>query len=139
MVVDPTLAHRNGASSDVSSNGFDVAHFVEVGGVVRVDAGGVIDELRMRGRNAGSAVSGGNGLSDGHDARRTSIARARDDIIAVDIERSVREVSVAIDVAHTSEHRRENRGGVVCQWSATARPFGLAIARGALACRKLGS
>ena len=41
--------------------------------------------------------------------------------------------------SHTSEHRRDDRGGVECQRSAAAGAFGSASARGSLGWRNLGA
>lgn len=107
VVIEPALAYCNGTSSHVSPDGFDVTRFVEICRVVRMDAGGMIDEPRVRLGNDRSAIRSGDRLSDGHDGRRAGIARADDDSVAIDIERGIGEVGMAIDVVHTSKHRRD--------------------------------
>jgi hypothetical protein len=113
VVVKPALSHRNRAFSHVPPNRFQVAHLIEIHRVVRMDARGMIDVPRVVRGDCGGSIGRGNRLPDGYNGCRTGITSASNHVVAIDIERGVREVGVAIDVAHTSEHRREHRGGVV--------------------------
>src|SRR5690349_17191772 len=117
VVVQPALTHRHCAGSHVAANRLEVAHVIELRGVMGMDTRGVIDIPRVNRSDASGSISRGDRFSNGYDGRSTGIASASDHGVAVGIERRVREVSVAIDVVHTSEHRRDVRGGVVSKIS----------------------
>src|SRR5215207_5237400 len=108
VVVETTFANRYGAGGDVTANCLDVPARVELCSVVRVNAGSVIHESWLRRGDGRRAICRGEGFPDRHDRDRTSITRARDGCIAINVERGIGEMRVTIDEAHTSEHRRES-------------------------------
>jgi len=99
VVVEAALTHRYGASLQKIPHLRYVALGVELGGIMRMNAGGRENEARvLRGALSGDC-GGSDGLADADDRIRARIAGAGDYRVAVAGERCVREVGVAVDEA----------------------------------------
>ena len=98
VVVQAALADRDGARLAMRAKRVEVAGGVERRGVVRVNAGGMTRRTRdaahamARARSAASIDSPMTTM-----AARAGVARARDDRVAIVVERGVSEVRVAVD------------------------------------------
>src|SRR5690349_4342743 len=113
MVVEPALTHGDCAARDVLANRVDVTDGVELRRIVWMNAGGVMNEPRVRSCDHLGAVGRRNRLTDRDDADSTARTGAFDDRIAVTIERQVGKMGVTVyELEHGCEHRREGRGGV---------------------------
>jgi hypothetical protein len=106
VVVEPTLSDRHRTAGDVVTDGLEIPSSIEVRGVMGMNARGMMNEPGLRLGNRRRAIRRRYGFADRHDGDCASIASARDGVIAIDVERGIGEMRVAIDEAHTNEHRR---------------------------------
>jgi hypothetical protein len=108
VIVEPTLADRDRPGTKQLGDRFRIPEWIEVRGVVRMDSGGVMHEPGVCGSNGSRAIRSGDGFADRDDRDRARDAGAPDGFLTISVERWIGEMRVAIDEAHTSEHRRED-------------------------------
>jgi hypothetical protein len=103
VVVQAALADCNRAIPDKRSDQVSVAHFIESGCVVRVNARSVPYEARiirrdgMRRASGAEDVPGAASGADADDRFGSAVLRAADYVAAVAVERLVCEVRVTVD------------------------------------------
>ena len=121
VVVEATLPDCHRPRSDVLANLGDVARCIEATGIMRMYARCVEAEPRVRGRQECGALRRGHRLANAHDGLGTALSCAGDDILAIRVERRIREVRMAVD--ERNQRVRAATGGRV--------PAGLTGATGA--------
>ena len=110
MIVEAALTNCDGARRDLLANARDVARGIEFRGVMRMHAGGMVTESRMRCRNARRAARRRERLANADDGRNARLPRAGNDVLAIGIEGRIGKVSVAVDERrHGYTNRRVRR------------------------------
>ncbi len=96
VIVETAFADGDGFSEQRPQER-NITRGVESGGVVGMDAGGGEDEAGILGGDRAGDLRGRQRLTDADDGSRARIAGAGDYVVAVAVERRVREVGVAVD------------------------------------------
>jgi hypothetical protein len=97
VVIQAAFPHRNRAGPNQLGNRLRVAKRIERGGVMRMDAGRESDETGMARGDLARPAGGVERFTDANDTDRPGLPGAVDDLIAVGVERRIREVRVAIE------------------------------------------
>lgn len=101
VIVESTLADRNGANGNGLANGGPIAQVIPRVGVVRVHAARVKNEPWIAGGDALRAQRRGRRFADTHKGPRTCCAGPLDDRVHIVCERGIGQMYVTV-----GEHRR---------------------------------
>jgi hypothetical protein len=99
VVVESTLSDRDSGVADQGSQLWKIPPGLKTSGVVRVNPGGGKNEARIVSGESGSYSRCRQRLANAHHRIRARVAGAGDYLVAVAVERRVREVGVAVDEA----------------------------------------
>ena len=97
VIVEPAFADRNRRIFKQLTQSWDIVLSDKSGGVVRMDASGRENEFRVLGSEPLGDLRRAQRFTDTHDSDRARIAGAGNYVVAVAVERRVREVGVAVD------------------------------------------
>jgi hypothetical protein len=97
VVVETAFADGNRTVADEALDRLDVAQGIEVGAVVRVDAGGEKNEAGMSIGDVRGAFRGGNRFTNRNDGQSAGDSSAFDGLVAIRVEGGIGEMRVAVD------------------------------------------
>src|SRR4051812_199727 len=97
MIVEPTFANGDGAGVDGVGNSRGIADWIERRRIVRMNASSPEHESRIRFGDGARPRGRLDRLADANNGARAFIAGPSDDVVAIDVERRIGEMRVAVD------------------------------------------